>query len=63
MPAASPAFLAALTPVYEKYFELSAALSGDDLEAARAAFAGMHPPLDAVAAQLLLSQFIDSRGR
>jgi Cu(I)/Ag(I) efflux system membrane fusion protein len=47
-PLAAPEFVAALTPVYEKYFELSAALSGDDLDGARKAIGALHPPLHAV---------------
>jgi len=47
-PLAGPRFLATLAPVYDRYFELSAALSGDDVERARKSLAGLHAPLHAV---------------
>jgi Cu(I)/Ag(I) efflux system membrane fusion protein len=55
---ASPAFLATLTPVYEKYFELSAALSGDDLDATRESFSALHPLVHSIG-----EEGLSARGR
>jgi Cu(I)/Ag(I) efflux system membrane fusion protein len=46
--AASPALLAAITPVYEAYFTVQEALADDDLEAFRTAAASLHDAVRAV---------------
>ncbi len=43
----SDAFLTALTPVYDSYFDLAKALADDDVEAARESSHGIHAALEA----------------